>query len=372
MKICILADARTTHIKRWVEYFSEKHEVDLITLSYTVPERTTIGEEVYEKMPNVRLHKVSKKIPDILLAPFRIRKLISEIKPDIVHAHYVTHYGFCGAFSGFHPLVVSAWGSDVLIDPFDSILYKQMVCFALKHADMITSDGYNSKSAMVKLGIKEDKIKIIYHGVDVSIFCPEKRDRSIIWDLFSGDYPTVISDRGLEPIYDVESLIRAIPIIKTEIPDVRFIIAREDYQKAYLMNLAKSLNVFDSIKFVGLIKHEDLPLYLSSSDIYVSTSLSDGGTAVSNIEGMACGLPPVVTNVGDNHRWVEDGVNGFLVPPKNPYYLAEKIIYLLKNISVRKKFGDLSRKIVEANANYYSEMEKMNTIYHALSKRYKI
>jgi glycosyltransferase involved in cell wall biosynthesis len=371
MKICILADARTTHIKRWVEYFAREHDVDLITLSYTIPERTTIGEEIYEKMENVHLHKVSKKFPEILFAPFKIRKLISKIKPDIIHSHYVTQYGFCGAFSGFHPLVISAWGSDVLIDPNESILYKQMIRFALNNADLITSDGYNSKSAMTELGTKEEKIKIIYHGVDVSAFCPEKRNRTIIQDLFGGDYPTVISVRGLEPIYDVESLIRAIPDIIKEVPDVRFIIAREEFQKEILIDLAKSLNVFDSIKFVGLIKHEDLPLYLSSSDIYVSTSLSDGGTAVSNIEGMACGLPPIVTDVGDNSMWIKDEENGFIVPTQNPKYLAEKIIFLLKNETLQKEFGEISRKLVEENANYCIEMEKMEKLYNILSERYK-
>ena len=109
MKICYLADARSGHVRRWVEYFAKEHEIDLITLAYTKKEDTFVPEEVYKKM-NVRVHKVSKKMPFLLFAPFKIRRLIKKIKPDIVHAHYVTQYGFCGAFSGFHPLIVSPWG----------------------------------------------------------------------------------------------------------------------------------------------------------------------------------------------------------------------------------------------------------------------
>ena len=109
MRLCFLADRRSIHTKRGVEYFAKGHEIDLITLSYTKKEDTSIPEEVYTKM-SVHVHKISKKMPFLLLAPFKIRKLMKKIKPDIVHAHYVTQYGFCGAFSGFHPLIASHWG----------------------------------------------------------------------------------------------------------------------------------------------------------------------------------------------------------------------------------------------------------------------
>jgi glycosyltransferase involved in cell wall biosynthesis len=86
---------------------------------------------------------------------------------------------------------------------------------------------------------------------------------------------------------------------------------------------------------------------------------------------MACGLPVVITDFGDNRKWVEDGVSGFIVPLKDPESLAEKIIYLLKNEDVRKEFGTRNRKIIEERNNYYKEMEKMENIYIELIKRYK-
>ncbi|MCK4730887.1 MAG: glycosyltransferase, partial [Methanophagales archaeon] len=134
MRLCFLADRRSIHTKRWVEYFAKEHEIDLITLSYTKKEDTFVPEEEYKKM-NVRVHKVSKQMPFLLLAPFKIRRLIKKIKPDVVHAHYVTQYGFCGTFSGFHPLVISPWGSDILVDPHDSWIIKALVRFALKRGD---------------------------------------------------------------------------------------------------------------------------------------------------------------------------------------------------------------------------------------------
>jgi glycosyltransferase involved in cell wall biosynthesis len=131
----------------------------------------------------------------------------------------------------------------------------------------------------------------------------------------------------------------------------------------YLKTMAKSLGVIDSIKFVGSIPHDELPYYLTSSDVYVSTSLSDGGIALSTLEAMACEVAPVVTDVGNNKKWIKDGKNGFIIGVKDSKTLAEKIIYLLRNEDVRIKFGNINRKIVEEKQNYVKEMEKMEKLY---------
>jgi len=83
---------------------------------------------------------------------------------------------------------------------------------------------------------------------------------------------------------------------------------------------------------------------------------------------MASGLPVIVTDSGDNKKWVEENKGGFVVPLKNPEKLAEKIIYLLKNENLRKSFGEYNRKIIEEKNNYYKEMEKMEGVYKKLIK----
>jgi glycosyltransferase involved in cell wall biosynthesis len=129
------------------------------------------------------------------------------------------------------------------------------------------------------------------------------------------------------------------------------------------------LGISDSVKFVGFIPNEKLPEYLASADVYVSTSLSDAGLAASTAEAMACGLPVIVTDFGDNRRWVKNGVNGFIVPLRDPKTLADKIVYLLKNENIRKEFGIRNRIIIEKKNNYYKEMERMEHIYEVLAGR---
>jgi glycosyltransferase involved in cell wall biosynthesis len=84
---------------------------------------------------------------------------------------------------------------------------------------------------------------------------------------------------------------------------------------------------------------------------------------------MACGIPVVITDFGDNYKWVKNDVNGFLVPLKNPDALAEKIIYLLKNPEVCRVFGEKNRMIIEEKNNFDEEMEKIEDLYIDLIQR---
>lgn len=154
-----------------------------------------------------------------------------------------------------------------------------------------------------------------------------------------------------------------------EVPETKFIIVGEGSEKERLKNLAVSLDVVDSVSFIGFVLNDELPRYLNATDVYVSTSLSDGGIAASTAEAMSCGLPVIVTDVANNRMWVEDGVNGFVIPIKNRKMLAERIIYLLKNEDARRRFGNINRKIIEERNDYYKEMAKMEDIYQGLVKR---
>jgi len=368
MKICYLANAAAIHTVRWVNYFAEHDwKVDLITWHPPAS-----NSEIH---PAVNTHRIY--FPPHYIARYgallEITRLIRKIRPDIIHAHYISHFGILaclyGRLSGFKPIVLTAWGSDILIDPKG--FKKSLVKYALKRADLITCDAEHMIEKMVSFGTDPKNIELIYFGTDTQKFNPKQRSEKLRENLGLLDSPTIISIRTLKPIYNVGYLITAIPQVLKEVPEAKFVIAGRGSQETKLKELAKSLGVSDSIRFVGFIANDELPKYLASSDIYVSTSLSDAGIAASTAEAMACGLPVVITDFGDNRKWVEDGVNGFIVPLKNPKILTEKIIYLLENPDVRKKFGKKNRQIIEERYNYYKEMEKIENIYIELIERYR-
>jgi len=369
VKICYIAPAESVHTVRWVKYFADKgHEVHLISFA-------PFG---VAKLENVNLHVLKVFLRDIRLISYptslvssliQIRWLLNKINPDILHTHYILNYGFLGALSNFHPLVVTAWGSDVLITPKKSRLLKQFVQFSIKRANLITCDAEHLRKRLIELGAKPEKIDLICFGIDVQKFSAGQKDEELMKSLEISNSPVVVSLRSLEPIYDIESLVNAVPLVLRQAPQAKFLIAGKGSQETRLKELAKSLGVTENIRFVGLIPNDELPRYLRTADVYVSTSLSDAGIAASTAEAMACELPVVITDFGDNGKWVEDSVDGFLAPLKNPEALASRILDLLSNKEKRIRFGQAGRQIIEDRMNLEKEMRKMEIHYEQLVRR---
>ncbi|MFC2059683.1 glycosyltransferase family 4 protein [Chloroflexota bacterium] len=370
MRICYLASP-SIHTHRWIKYFADNgHEVHLITSAK--PSADILG--------NVKLHVLSRVGPQTRIVNYLInsvpmviqfRKMIKDINPDILHAHCIMETTLLGTTSGFHPLVITTWGSDVLIAPQQSKASRWLAEYVLKRADLITCDAEHIKEPLAKLGADPKKINLIYHGVDTRKFNPGRRDERFVKELGIVGSPTVISLRRFEPIYNVETLITAIPMVLRDVPGAKFLLVEKGSQENKLKDLAQSLGVSDSVKFVGWVPEDELPRYLASADVYVSTSLSDAGLAASTAEAMACGLPVVITDFGDNRKWVEDGVNGFIIPLKAPEVLAAKIVQLLRDEATRKRFGGINQQIIMARNNWEVEMEKMGKLYQELVERYK-
>ena len=332
----------------------------------------TEGYEVFDS--RVHMHPLIRLLPNMcrisryiryILWLFQVRGLVRKIKPDILHAHYITENSYLGIASGFHPLILSAWGSDILIAPENSLIYRFLTKQALKKADRIICVSPTLKEETIKLGATPNKIEVIPMGIDTKKFKSSLRSDTLLRELGVAGSTVVISTRSLKPVYDVETLIRAIPLVLQQIPEARFIIAGEGEQRAYLENLAQTLGIAYSIRFVGWIAHHELPKYLASADVYVSTSLSDS-LGVSTLEARACGLPAVVGDLPATREWIVDGVDGFIVPLRDNQALAERITGLLEDERLRKKFGEAGRAIVIEKAEHEEQMARVERIYEEL------
>ncbi|MFW6130253.1 MAG: glycosyltransferase family 4 protein [Atribacterota bacterium] len=358
MKICYIGDAASIHTKRWVEWFVNKgYDVHLITDRSGYIHDTTI-------------HRVKEGRSPISFAmeALSVKKLIKKIKPDIVHAHYVSSYGFFGAYSGFHPFIVSAWGSDILVDPQQSKFVNRCVKYTLKKADVITTDGKNTYDEMLNnLGADIDKLNIIYHGVNTKMFSPDKKDDNFSKEIFNEKCPIAISVRFLNEKNDMETFLKAIPLILEKIKNAKFIIGGNGPKKDELIDLANSLKISNNVYFTDYIKHDDLPRYLASSNVYVSTALWDGGISVVTLDAMSCGLPIISTDIANASQWIQDNENGFLIETKDYKTLAEKLIFLLQFTETSKRLGEKNRNIIEEKQNEDIEMSKVAYIYRKYS-----
>lgn len=386
MKIVYFANAEDIHTYKWINYFASKgYEIHLLSF---------MDSNNFDKFANVKLHLLKESLANenifdsigvyfiknmnlgsVFFNPIstlnRTKKLIRKINPDIIHGLSIIHHTMLAALSNFHPFVVSAYGNDILIYPDKSRICRGAVQFVLRRSDLITSGGENSKDAMISLGAKPEKIHKISHGVDTKMFAPVICKDKLRNELKITNFPTVICTRRMGQIHDVETLIRSIPQVLKVNADVKFLLIGDGSERDSLEKLTISLNVQQSVSFLGEIPQEMLSKYLAAADIYVSTSLSDSGIAVSTLEAMSCGIAPIITDVADNSKWIIDGINGFIIPPKDPNKLAEKIINLLGDEEKTYEFGKKSRSIVLENADYYMEMEKMDRLYKNEVQKYK-
>lgn len=326
----------------------------------------------------VRVHVVRKTLSSsnvlsrILNLPHLLtetRKIIREIQPDIIHAHSAGAYAWMAMLAGFHPYVVTPWGTDILVDAKKSRWNRLLTSIALRRADLITCDARHMKDEMVCLGVNSDRIQIVMFGVDMNRFVVSPDAGIELKKRFGlDDSPIVLSTRTLTPIHDVATFVRAIPRIREVVPNAKFIIVSDGSERKKLEDMTEALGVTNAVRFPGYLEEDEMMRWLCSADVYLSTSLTDAGLASSTAEAMACGLPVVITDNGENRDWVIDGKGGYLVPNGASDILAERVICLLKDKNMRLKFGRVNRQIIEERNNYVTEMGRMEVMYEELAR----
>jgi glycosyltransferase involved in cell wall biosynthesis len=296
---------------------------------------------------------------------YEIKRMVRTIKPDILNAHYLTGTGYLGVLANYHPLILTPWGSDILLDP-EKIIFKILAKYSLNRADLVIYNSDIQFEKLIGLGVAHDKLIKIRNGVDLDKFNPERAGEGIKshYDIPSNS-KIVISIRHLSPIYNVDMLVKAIPEVLSELPDTYFFVAGDGSEKEKLEQLSVTLGIAHNVRFIGKISNEEVPGVLAISDIYVSTSISDS-SPVSLQESMACGVAPVVTDLPANREFITNGVNGFLVPVNDVIALSRNIIYLLKNDQLRYEFGAEGRKLIDNISDYNKEMDKVERLYNKM------
>jgi glycosyltransferase involved in cell wall biosynthesis len=353
MRILFLSDAKTYHTTRWVNYFVDQgHRCYLVSLDEGIK---TKAEEFLLPV---------RALPDFLRYPLsvgKIRRMVAEIQPDLINAHFVPSYGLIGALLKSHPLVISTWGSDVLISPEKSFLHELRARHVLSRADLVTADAEVSARAICRLGVPRERVLVSPMGIRRSLLGQhEKKEKP---------YLLVLSNRRFEPLYDLATLLRAVPRVKKEAQkEMRFVILGEGSQKDQLAAMARELKVEKWVQFKGVVSREVLLDYYRESDIYVSTSRSDS-TSVSLLEAMNFGLLPIVTDIPGNREWIREGENGFLFPVGDYESLAERMIHAATDFGDWAKFGERNAQIIRKRAVWEENMRAVEGEFLRLAGR---
>ena len=352
MRIAFLGDGALNHVQRWTGYFAgQGHEVLLLTF-----------EEPGEcPFPCRRIKRVlPTKLLGYIGALGSIKSELEYFRPDIVNAIYVGGYGFIGALSGFRPLVVSALGSDLLVDYPSSIVHRAQIRYALKHADLVTTDAAVLTRIVISTGVPTDRIVEAVFGIEETVFHPDPEPAGR-----SGRPRRIVSTRNLDEIYDVETLIEAFPAVLERSP-VELVICGDGPDRSGLELKASSLGIEKNVTFRGRLTPEAIAAELKSADLYISTSRSDS-TSVSLLEAMACGVPPIVTDIEANREWITDGENGLLFPVGDSKTLAEAVIRMLTDEALAAGARKTNPRLIKEKALWKDNMQKIEKEFTRLA-----
>jgi glycosyltransferase involved in cell wall biosynthesis len=125
---------------------------------------------------------------------------------------------------------------------------------------------------------------------------------------------------------------------------------------------SRDLGVESSVEFIDEVPLEGTVKSYQKASVFVIPSIQEG-LCISGVEAMACGLPVVSTRCGGPEDYVEEGMNGFLVPPGNEELMADRIVQLLRDETMRARFGRKSREIVEAKFNTQKFRQILSEVY---------
>ncbi len=367
MKLLLVSDATNVHTKRWASALSARGlKVFLLTMfPYTEDDfYLENGVELFNF--DLFYYKSSKSsIIEPLKAHIKalvyLRSLIKRLNPDILHAHYLTSNTYLAALSGFKPLVLSAWGTDVYEFPKESWFKSMALRLLLKRANMLLSTSNCMAKELSKYTNKY--IEILPFGIDTERFRKLNKERDLSTCVI-GNVKT------LAPRYGVDVLIKAFKILcdRNETKKLYLEILGRGPQREELEQLVRELELEDRVTFVGFIPNHELPKYYDrfSVAVFLSNAESFG---VSAIEAMSCECPIVVSDAEGFCEIVDDGINGCIVSRQNPDDTASAIEYLLKNYELAQKYARAGREKVKFLYQWEKCVDKMLELYTNLIKQ---
>lgn len=358
MKICFLAPANNYHTQKWCKYFvNQGYTVEVI--SFTPGNIEDVNVHFLDSGEDSTSSDF-KKIK-YLFKVNEVKKIIKEMKPDIINAHYATSYGMVAALSNPGDFFLSIWGSDVYTFPKKSFIHKLYFKYLLKKAKYIFSTSNAMKKEINKYTKKE--IYVTPFGVKMDLFNPAKREKKTNNEFIVGTI------KSLETHCGIDYIIEAIRIIKDLRMDINIkarIAGKGSKEKKY-KQFAKEKQVDKNIEWLGFITQEQAAYEWANMDIALIPSIRES-FGVSAVEAEASGVPVIISNEPGLLETTIPNQTSIVVSKKNAIELADAIIKLYDNQKQREIMGKEGRNYVLKNYEYNMCFKKIEELFKELSK----
>lgn len=329
MRIGLLGAASSIHIVRIANALVQQgEEVTVISLPNHADKDNIINcETIYLSISGSKGYYLNAK---------ELKNIVKQRKLDVLNAHYASGYGTLGRLSGVHPLIISVWGSDVFSFPKKNLINKWTLKKNFMAADLIYSTSQCMADEIEKYQPSSHKeIMVTPFGVDTELFFPDTIDNNK-HDAFVFGFL-----KGSNPIYGVDLFLEAFEEVYEWAQNNHKIVSAQicgasseaDNMKEIIDKLASS----ECINYEGFLSHKEMPQFIKKCDIICITSREESFGVVA-VETMACGVPCITSDAPGLAEVMIDNQTGYVVK-KDPSLIAEKMISLIEDDELRRKFA---------------------------------
>ncbi|MCL8208438.1 MAG: glycosyltransferase [Actinomycetia bacterium] len=343
MTVLLVADGASIHTRRWAAGLAARgHRV--IVASETPPDDTGA-----EWVPLAAPRRGRLNLPAVARA---LAAAARRLRPDVVHAHYASHYGILAAAAGCRPLVVSVWGADVEVFPRRSVLHRRILQWALGRADRLTATSGHLAQVARALAPATVPVEVVPFGVDTAFFAPAPPSGELV----------VVSNKHLEPVYGGDLLLEALARVRSQGIPARLALLGGGSQADALSRRAKALALDDVVDLPGPLPPEAVRTWLVRAAVAAYPSYRES-FGVATLEASAVGRPVIASRVGGLPEVVVDGVTGVLVPVGDIAALAAALAELLRDPARRAVMGAAGARWVREHFAWTASLDRMEAVY---------
>ncbi len=221
----------------------------------------------------------------------------------------------------------------------------------------------STRRELIELGQPENRTDILYNAINHELFKKIKIKKS--------EFPLITYIGRIKKYKNLETIVDAVDILKTEIPDLQFVIAGTGDNEEQLKAYVKNKNLDSMVKFQGYVSEEEKAELLSKAWLFVSMPMKEGW-GITIIEANAMGTPAIGSDVPGLRDSIRNNETGLLTPYGNPDKLAEKILMLIKDKKERQRLSANAKNWAEkftwdASANHF--LTKVNEWFPQLASK---
>ena len=200
-----------------------------------------------------------------------------------------------------------------------------------------------TRDQLIDSGVNPEKIAVVPNAVDAEVFKPGERHAAIVQKYGLSHKKIILTVGAHTERKGHDVVIKALPAVLSELPEVVYLVAGDGPRKDYLMTLAAEMNLRNNVVFLGYVSADDLIKLYNTCDVFIMVSRTVGssveGFGIVFLEANACGKPVIGGRSGGISDAIIDGETGLLVDPENPEEVSAVLLRLLTDREFSERLG---------------------------------